>query len=166
MPRVVGAVCDLDQEHFFEGNALNAVDVLKGRVSIPLFFRQVLERRPSDRLVLAHHAHFPCLIGYDSNHSRILKEEAEKRLGDNPDPVALLEMKVSTFGGGVPVPYDASGRIILPPRLRRRAQITDLALFVGAGGEFMIWSPQAALESESAYLRNLAADALADREAA
>ncbi len=139
----------------------------KGRLSVPAFIRQKVERRSDEKvLVLSVHPEFQCLLGYDANHSAAMHDRAEKRLGDNPDPFAELEMQAGLFAGTVDVPYDTSGRIIMPPRLKRRAGIEDLALFIGMGGEFQVWNPQVALESESRFLRDLAADLLDERKAA
>ncbi len=153
-------------EHLFQGSALNAVDA-KGRLSVPSFIRQKIERRSDEKLlVLSVHPEFQCLVGYDANHSAVMQDKAERRLGDNPDPLAELELQASLFGGTVDVPYDPSGRIVMPPRLKRRADIADLALFVGMGGDFQIWNPQVALKSESRQLRDLAADLLEEKGAA
>jgi MraZ protein len=54
----------------------------------------------------------------------------------------------------------------MPPRLKRRADIGDLAMFVGMGGDFQIWNPHVALKSEARQLRELAADLLDERGAA
>jgi len=156
----------LEREHLFRGSALNAVDA-KGRLSVPAFIRQKIERRSDEKLlVLATHHEFQCLVGYDANYSAVMHDRAERRLGDNPDPMAELELNAGLFGTTVDVPYDPSGRIVLPPRLKRRAGIEDLAMFVGMGGDFQIWNPQAALKSESRVLRDLAADLLDERGAA
>jgi MraZ protein len=153
----------LDREHLFRGSALNAVDA-KGRLSVPAFIRQKIERRSDEKLlVLSVHSEFQCLVGYDANYSSVMQEKAEKRLGDTPDPLAELDLQASLFAGTVDVPYDPSGRIIMPPRLKRRADIGELALFVGMGGDFQIWNPQVALKSESRQLRELAADLLDER---
>jgi MraZ protein len=163
MPCVWGSRRVLEREHLFRGSALNAVDA-KGRLSVPAFIRQKIERRSDEKmLVLALHPDFPCLVGYDANYSATMQERAEKRLGDNPDPFAELEMNANLFAGTVDVPYDPSGRIIMPPRLKRRAGIDDLALFIGMGGDFQIWNPQTALKSESSVLRDLAADLLEEK---
>ena len=46
------------------------------------------------------------------------------------------------FGATEEVPYDSSsGRIILPPMMRRKGGIEDLALFIGVGETFQIWNP-------------------------
>ena len=153
----------LDREHLFRGSALNAVDA-KGRLSVPAFIRQKVERRSDEKiLVLAVHPEFQCLVGYDANYSAVMQEKAEKRLGDNPDPLAELELQAGLFAGTVDVAYDPSGRIMMPPRLKRRAGIEELAMFVGMGGEFQVWNPHVALQSESRVLRELAADLLEEK---
>lgn len=159
----MGAVRVLEREHLFRGSALNAVDA-KGRLSVPAFIRQKVERRSDEKLlVLSLHAEFQCLVGYDANYSAVIQEKSEKRLGESPDALAELDLQASLFAGTVDVPYDPSGRIILPPRLKRRADIADLALFVGMGGEFQVWNPQIALKSNSPALRELAADLLEEK---
>lgn len=136
----------------------------KGRLSVPAFIRQKVERRSDEKLlVLALHERFQCLVGYDANYSAVKQERAEKRLGDDPDPLAELELQAGMFAGTVDVPYDPSGRIVMPPRLKRRADIADLAMFIGMGGEFQIWNPHIALKSESRQLRDLAADLLEEK---
>ena len=55
------------------------------------------------------------------------------------------------------VPYDTSGRIVLPPMMRRKGQIEDLALFVGVGGTVEIWNPRLAMEQGDRDLREIAA---------
>nr|WP_283938481.1 division/cell wall cluster transcriptional repressor MraZ [Sphingomonas alba] len=46
------------------------------------------------------------------------------------------------FGATEEVPYDASGRIVLPPMMRRKGELGELALFLGAGETFQIWNPK------------------------
>jgi MraZ protein len=166
-PRVLGIWgASVEREHLFRGSALNAIDA-KGRLSVPAFIRQKIERRSDEKiLVLSPHSDFQCLVGYDANYSAVMQDKAEKRLGENPDPLAELEMQASLFAGTVDTTYDASGRIILPPRLKKRASIDELAMFIGMGGEFQIWNPQLALKCEAAAIRAVAADLLEERGAA
>lgn len=161
----MGAVRVLDQ-HLFRGSALNAVDG-KGRLSVPAFIRQKIERRSDEKiLVLSPHPQLPCLVGYDANYSATLQARADKRLGDNPDPLAEMEMQAAMFASTIDVPYDTSGRIIMPPRLKRKSGIADLAFFIGMGGEFQVWNPQTAMQCDIAAIRDLAADLMDERGAA
>ena len=73
-----------------------------------------------------------------------ISENERRRLAEeSADPKAHFARARRTFGITEEVPYDSSGRIILPPMMRRKGQIEDLALFVGVGGTFEIWNPQA-----------------------
>lgn len=165
VPRVEGPT-RLEREHIFRGNALNAVDA-KGRLSVPAFIRQKIELRSDDKvLVLVPHADFPCLVGYDTNHSATLLERAEQRLGEDPETAEEMQMQAALFGSAMDVPYDTSGRIILPPRLKRRAEIADGALFIGMIREFHIWNPEHALKCDVEAIRRIAADAIEDRRLA
>ena len=61
------------------------------------------------------------------------------------------------FGMTEDVPYDPSGRIVLPPMMRRKGKIEDLALFVGVGGIVEIWNPRVALVEGDRDLKEIAA---------
>jgi len=155
----------LEREHLFRGSALNAMDA-KGRLSVPSFIRQKIERRSDEKvLVLGLHDSLPCIVGYDTNYSGELWAESErKRLAEEErDPFAHLAREIGSFGSAMDVPYDPSGRIIMPGRLKKRAEIDELAMFVGMGGTFIIWNPHKALESGVPQLRDLAADLLEER---
>lgn len=148
----------MELEHLFNGSALNAVDA-KGRLSVPAFVRSVIERRSDAKVILlGTHEADTCLAGYDRNYARYLYQENERRrlAEEGADPQAHFARARRTFGVTEEAPYDTSGRIILPPMMRRRGKIEDLALFVGVGGTFEIWNPKLALESGDADLRELA----------
>ena len=155
----------MELEHLFNGSALNAVDA-KGRLSVPAFIRQVIERRSDARaIIIGAHEVDPCLTAYDLNYARNLYSENERRRlnEESADPGAHFARARRTFGITEEVGYDGSGRIILPPMMRRKGRIDDLALFVGVGGTFEIWNPRLAMESGDADLRELAAYRLEER---
>ena len=136
-------------EHLFQGSALNAVDA-KGRVSVPAFLRSVIERRGDSRtLVLAKHDAFTCLSAYDPGYAALKHAKIERQFEkDELNPDAELAYQARTlmaFGATEEVPYDTSGRIVLPPMMRRKGGIDDLALFLGAGETFQIWNPKSFL---------------------
>lgn len=132
-------------EHLFQGSALNAVDA-KGRVSVPAFLRSVIERRGDAKtIVLAKHETFPCLSAYDPayaalKHSKI-ERLFEKQEGDAKATLEYLQRNLMAFAATEEVPYDSSGRVVLPPMMRVKGGIDDLALFLGAGETFQIWNP-------------------------
>ncbi|QNP43673.1 division/cell wall cluster transcriptional repressor MraZ [Sphingomonas daechungensis] len=50
------------------------------------------------------------------------------------------------FAATEEVPYDPSGRIVLPPMMRRKGELQDIALFLGTGETFQIWNPKLLLK--------------------
>ena len=133
-------------EHLFQGSALNSVDA-KGRVSVPAFLRSVIERRGDARTItLAKHEAFPALSAYDPAYAALKHGKLERLLEKeetNPDAQLDYEQRnLMAFAATEEVPYDSSGRIVFPPMMRRKGQIEDLALFLGAGETFQIWNPR------------------------
>ena len=133
-------------EHLFQGSALNAVDA-KGRVSVPAFLRQVIERRGDARnIVLAKHDAFKALSAYDPAYAALkhakLERLAEKTETDPASELDYARRTMMAFGATEEVPYDSSGRILLPPMMRAKGGIEELALFIGVGETFQIWNPK------------------------
>jgi MraZ protein len=137
-------------DHLFQGSALNAVDG-KGRVSIPAFLRTVIERRGDAKsIVLAKHEAFPCLSAYDPAYAALkhskLERLFEKEEGNPEAALDYQQRNLMAFAATEEVAYDSSGRIVLPPMMRRKGQIAELALFLGAGETFQVWNPKLFLE--------------------
>lgn len=157
----------MEIDDFFQGSALNAVDA-KGRLSVPAFVRAVIERRSEARaIVVGAHEVSPCLTAYGRGYARKLYEDMERRRLADEDKGGGLEDHYARarrmFGMTEDVPYDTSGRIILPPMMRRKGQIEDLALFVGVGGVVEIWNPRLALEQGDRDLKDIAAYRLEEK---
>ena len=132
-------------EHLFQGSALNAVDA-KGRVSIPAFLRSVIERRGDARTItLAKHENFPCLTAYDPAYAALKHAKLERLMEkEETNPDAGLDYQrrnLMAFAATEEVPYDSSGRILMPPMMRMKGKIEDLALFLGTGETFQVWNP-------------------------
>ena len=141
---------DVALEHLFQGSALNAVDA-KGRVSVPSFLRSVIERRGDSRtIVLAKHDTFACLSAYDPAYAALKHAKLERLLEkEETSPEAELEYQqrnLMAFAATEEVPYDPSGRIVLPPMMRRKGELLELALFLGTGETFQIWNPKLLLK--------------------
>ncbi|HEY0412505.1 MAG TPA: division/cell wall cluster transcriptional repressor MraZ [Allosphingosinicella sp.] len=151
----------MEIDDFFQGSALNAVDA-KGRLSVPAFVRAVIERRSDARaIVVGAHEVAPCLTAYGRGYARNLWEDIERRRLAEEGRGGTLEDHYARarrmFGMTEDVPYDTSGRIVLPPMMRRKGRIEDLALFVGIGGIVEIWNPRVALAEGDRDLKEIAA---------
>lgn len=175
---VVAALClgvfegeALGERGLFRGHGLQAIDG-KGRVAIPAPLRAVIERNSGDRvLLLSLHASDGCLTGADTGHSQIEYDRLqrdESRALDAGRAVDRDNIARLAFGGGEELPFDASGRFILPAFYRDAAQLTDLAFFVGTGERFEIWNPQAFIAADGVPepLKKMAAFELTQRGAA
>jgi MraZ protein len=157
----------VELQHLFNGSALNAVDA-KGRLSLPAFVRTIVERRsPEKAIILGKHETDPCLVGYDTSYNvNLLEEVRRRRLREEEQGVDLKvhhSRSRRTFGFTEPAGYDSSGRIILPPMMRKVGQIEDLVLFIGAGETFELWNPRLALASDDPELRAWAEYRLEER---
>ena len=157
----------MEIDDFFQGSALNAVDA-KGRLSVPAFVRSVIERRSDARaIVIGAHEVSPCLTAYGRGYARNLFDEMERRRLTEEATGAGVEEHYSRarrlFGMTEDVPYDSSGRIVLPPMMRRKGRIEDLALFVGIGGVVEIWNPRIALAEGDRDLKEIAAYRLEEK---
>jgi len=157
----------VDLGDIFRGNALSQVDA-KGRLSVPAFVRSAVERRSDGRtIVIGAHDIAPCLVAYGRAFAQDLYDDVYRRRLAEEAKGANLEDHYSrarrTFGMTDDVVYDTSGRIVLPPMMRRKGRIEELALFIGVGGVVEIWNPHLALESGDEDLREIAAYRLEEK---
>ncbi|MEQ7873431.1 division/cell wall cluster transcriptional repressor MraZ [Sphingomonas sp. ASV193] len=114
---------------------------------MPAFLRSVIERRGDAKaIVLAKHDQFPCLSAYDPAYAAMKHSKIERLLEkQETDPASELDYARRTmmaFGATEEVAYDSSGRIIVPPMMRRKGQLAELALFIGVGETFQLWNPE------------------------
>lgn len=142
----------------YQGYALQLVDD-KGRVAIPAPLRSVLIARnpagvdPKDaaNVVIGFHESDRCLIGYDIGYGRRLHERLEQRALDNAGAEGAPADRIVRAGmAAETLPFDASGRFILPAFARRRCNIGKYAFFYGVGDRFEIWSPAEVIASPNA----------------
>lgn len=134
---------------------LNGVDP-KGRVSLPAAFRQTIEIRSGSPKVasglgrtlrMTFNATLKCIEVSDglqiadteeqmNAHAQRISEQTGELMGD-----VLDRLESETFPLLKDVNFDSAGRMVLPDRLRAKAQIGTDAFFVGRGRRFRIWSP-------------------------
>ena len=140
----------VSERALFTGHALNAIDA-KGRVAISATLRQAVEANGDGRnLIIAKHETDDCLVGYDRGWSALLHarlNRQEDRAEDAGRDYSRHNPNRRAFGLVEDLPFDASGRFILPPMLRGRARLDDLALFIGTGDTFEIWNPRVLIEA-------------------
>lgn len=116
----------------------NKVDA-KGRVSLPADFRAAVADSGFSGVFLNIAIDPDCIEGFGQN-----------RLQDIIDMIDGLpdfdeereEIESTYFSASQPLLFDSDGRIVLSQALRDHAGIGDMAMFVGMGRHFQIWSPE------------------------
>jgi MraZ protein len=114
----------------------NKID-LKGRVSLPSSFREVLSDNEKQSIVLYESSINQCIEGCG-----ILRiEEISTRI-DDLDPFSTEKDAFASvvLGGSVKLDFDKDGRILLPKHLTTFAKIDASAVFIGKGQIFEIWN--------------------------
>ncbi len=163
----------MELSEFFTGKWLNTVDA-KGRVSVPAPILKVITARSDDTdakakaMMLARHERDQAIRGFEKSYLalayRDMRSKQEADIAANRPTDSRFAHAGTLFGSTEEIAIDGSGRIILPPGLRRRAGIADAALFVGTGETFEIWSPEIALQSaERPDIREFAEELIAER---
>lgn len=162
---VRGAAGIVEPVHIFSGNALADVRP-DGAVRLPAFVRQALGGE-APRIVLGPHEDAPCLVGHGVARWPDIAAEIERRrlAGEAAGEAGEAHHRRArrAFGMAEEAGFDRSGRLRLPPLVRRRGGIGRLALFVGTGPSFEIWDPERAGAAEDETLREIAAWRLAER---
>ena len=146
----------------------------KGRYVLPPAFRNAIA--PTDKdprtLCLAKHDRWNCLTGFglartESFEAQLDREEDNAiRLGNGFD----RELRSTQLWSFTEVPFDASGRFILPDHLAELGAIDQGICFLGGGQFFTLWAPKQlyamdqAWAGQQALCRKLEADAKAKRK--
>jgi len=143
----------------------------KNRFVLPPSFRNTIFGASGTRtLCLVQNKDPRCLTGFgldrtDDFEAQVEREEeAALRLGKEFDR-DLREMQLWSFQE---VPFDASGRFVLPEALCGLVGITDSIAFLGGARSFMLWAPEelykldpADVGQQQAMCRQQQAEALA-----
>ncbi len=121
---------------FFGETAIN-LDA-KGRLAIPMRYRDALVEQCENRMVLTYSA-------FDSGSLWLQSEKIWEAMRD--DVMELPSFKAAhrslqrrLVGSATAVEPDGSGRILLPPSLRQVAGLEKRVVMLGMGKRFEIWN--------------------------
>ena len=124
----------------FRGQFEHTIDA-KGRLSIPARFREVLAakadgRRGADRMIVTNFDR--AIFAYALPDF----EEIEKRLAGSRQDDKQKNFTRFFVGGAHEVEVDPTGRILVPPPLRRYASLEKDVVLVGVTKRFEIWAAE------------------------
>lgn len=117
----------------------------KNRFVLPNVFRAVVrESSGKDVLCLAKHPEWKCLVGFglsrvDDFEAQLDREQERADAAGRPFNRDKRAMALYTFQQ---VPFDGSGRFVLPDALAGLANLDEQLFFQGVGRTFTIWSPE------------------------
>lgn len=106
----------------------------KGRLSIPSRFRQTLQDRGQNVLVLTDFD--ACITAYPLDVWARLEERLQDQSNFERDIRAFLRL---FYSGASESPVDGQGRILIPPQHREKAGLTREVIIVGALNRIEIW---------------------------
>lgn len=121
----------------FVSTIVNAIDP-KGRVSVPAGFRAALKGAEGIYCWPSFEGPYVEAGGED-----LMRHYAEALARLPPFDPTREALSAAIFGGASFLSFDQTGRVGLPEDLRRHAELTDKALFVGLIERFQIWTPEA-----------------------
>jgi MraZ protein len=119
----------------FRGQFSHTLDK-KGRVSIPVRYREIIRAKYDDQLILTPRDG-GCLRAYPLLEWERMEENLKRF---NQFNRAVDEFKRLMFSSALDCSLDAQGRILIPPELRERVGLGEKVLFVGMMEFFEIWN--------------------------
>ena len=143
----------------------------KGRYVLPPAFRNAIApvAAAPRTLCLAKHDRWNCLTGFGLDRTATFEEQIERE-EDNavkrgePFDRELRSIQLWNFSE---VPFDASGRFVMPDHLAELVHIDGGICFLGGGRSFTLWAPKQLYkmgqgwEGQQAVCRKLEAEAAA-----
>ena len=137
----------MNERGLYQGSGLGLVDD-KGRVAMPAALRATLalnapraDGKDGGVVVVGLHQDAPCLVAYDQPYSATLKGQLDIQELDAATGRRDFNVKRAAALGEL-VPFDGSGRFILPELLLFQAGIAQNAFFYGVFDYFEIWDPK------------------------
>jgi MraZ protein len=119
---------------FRGANPIN-LDV-KGRLAMPIRYRDELDSKCSGHLIITVDTIEPCLCVYPLDEWEIIEAKL-RTLPSQSENVRRLQRLL--IGNAVDLELDGSGRFLVPPRLREHARLDKKAMLVGQLNKFQLW---------------------------
>jgi MraZ protein len=117
---------------------LSAVNLdVKGRLAIPMKYRQLLVDLCAGRLVVTIDTEERCLLIYPIDEWEVIQAKIEALPSFNPSARRIQRLLI---GHATDIELDANGRILLSQPLREYAQLDKETILLGQGKKLELWS--------------------------
>ena len=118
----------------------------KGRFALPPAFRNPIKdaNEGSRILCLDKHPRFKCLVGFGPDRRDDLQAQLDREAdrADRHDRDFDYDARSQQLFGFEMLPFDDSGRFVMPGFLIDLAEIEDGLFFRGSGRFFTVWNPR------------------------
>ncbi|MCK8600415.1 division/cell wall cluster transcriptional repressor MraZ [Desulfoferrobacter suflitae] len=131
-----GAKVGILGKPYFRGQSINRLDS-KGRLRIPVKFRDVLQNHYTDGLIIT--VMEKCLVAYPPEIWDKIENKVLNFSQVQPEQRAFMRFFISS---AVECEFDKQGRILIPPVLRERAKLHQEVLIAGMLTSFEIWDKE------------------------
>ena len=119
----------------------NAISLdAKGRRAMPSRYRDELVSRCAGQLIVTIDAIDPCLCVYPLSEWELIEAKLRELASFREENRRLQRLLI---GNAVDLELDASGRFLVPPRLREYAKLDKRAMLVGQLNKFQLWDEDA-----------------------
>lgn len=140
----------------FRGRYEHSIDP-KGRLSIPSKFREILVANDDAQVIITNFDH--CLWAYPVREWKLIEEKVAALPQFKPEVKALQRFFISAASE---CPIDPNGRIIIPPPLRKYAELQTEVILVGMTKRIEIWAKEKFSKVFEDAERDLQGDKLGD----
>lgn len=140
----------------------------KDRFTLPPALRKAVALSSGDRILcLTKHERFRCLVGFGLSRKADLyrKIDREEQFANDKGQPFDRDTRQGQLFGFRELPFDASGRFVMPDHLVKLAKLEDGVFFNGAGDHFTLWSPAELYRMDESWEVAQAACRMLEKEA-
>ena len=108
----------------------------KGRIAVPTRYREQLYGRCGGQLVITIDTKEPCLSIYPLPEWEEVQPKLDRLSSINPKTAMVKRL---LLGNASDVEMDGNGRVLIPTKLRKHANLEKRTVLIGQGKRFEIW---------------------------
>ena len=108
----------------------------KGRIAVPMKYRTELDETCTGQMIITISPSEKCLLMYTLPEWEVIERKLSKLSSMKKSTVRLQRLLI---GHAADVEMDRQGRLLLPPPLRKFAELGKSVAMVGMGNKFELW---------------------------